>query len=172
MHGRRLFGVKCSGCGVGFDNINLVMRARDRVYHVHCFRCITCQCRLVSGDEFALRADDCALVCRQHYDHEADVTVATQLQVPASSTSLTPANSDLLCVVEPRPPAAVQDSTRDVSDEMNVEDSEVTAAARCGGSVKASRGGTTRSPSCTKHISVNDNNKVKHKLTPGCTAAG
>ena len=104
--------MKCSGCGVGFDNINLVMRARDRVYHVECFRCVTCQCRLESGDEFALRADDCALVCRQHFDHDADVTAAAQLPVPASSSSLTPANSDLLRVVEPRPPPPVHEHVR------------------------------------------------------------
>ena len=60
-----------------------------------------------------------------------------------------------------------------MSDEMNVEDSEVT---RCSGSVKATSGGTTRTPSCTKHVCTSsvsdDNNKVKHKLTHGSSAAG
>lgn len=65
----RLFSVKCSRCGIGFDRNQLVMRApRERVYHVDCFRCIVCQTRLVSGSEFALRPSDSEIVCRSDYD--------------------------------------------------------------------------------------------------------
>jgi hypothetical protein len=46
---------------------DLVMRARDRIYHVDCFRCAVCERQLSSGDEFALTADD-SLCCRADLD--------------------------------------------------------------------------------------------------------
>jgi LIM domain len=71
----RLFGVKCSRCGLDFDRNQLVMRARDRVYHVECFRCVVCQLLLVPGSEFALRPVDSGLVCRTDYDAICDVAM-------------------------------------------------------------------------------------------------
>ncbi|KAM7406349.1 hypothetical protein PAMP_000731 [Pampus punctatissimus] len=35
----RLFGIKCAKCNLGFSSSDLVMRARDNVYHIECFRC-------------------------------------------------------------------------------------------------------------------------------------
>lgn len=52
-----LFGTKCNKCGLGFTSTDLVMRARNRIYHTECFRCIACNRQLVSGDEFALNED-------------------------------------------------------------------------------------------------------------------
>jgi hypothetical protein len=43
------------------------MRARNKIYHIDCFRCVTCCRQLVPGDEFCLRADD-GLVCKADYD--------------------------------------------------------------------------------------------------------
>jgi len=60
------------------------MRARDRIYHVDCFRCVACQRRLVSGDEFAVRRVDGRLVCRDHWDHDGDAAAA--VRSPSSST--------------------------------------------------------------------------------------
>lgn len=61
--------MKCSGCGGDFDRSDLVMRARERIYHVSCFRCSTCARPLAPGDEFALR--DGVLLCR----HDNDVVL-------------------------------------------------------------------------------------------------
>lgn len=42
------------------------MRARAKVYHVECFRCVACSRQLIPGDEFALRED--GLFCRADHD--------------------------------------------------------------------------------------------------------
>lgn len=43
------------------------MRAKNNIYHMDCFSCVSCGRQLVPGDEFALRDD--GLLCRA--DHEA-----------------------------------------------------------------------------------------------------
>lgn len=42
------------------------MRARDDVYHVHCFTCASCSVRLAKGDHFGVR--DGLIYCRPHYE--------------------------------------------------------------------------------------------------------
>lgn len=42
------------------------MRARAKVYHIECFRCVACSRQLIPGDEFALRED--GLFCRADHD--------------------------------------------------------------------------------------------------------
>nr|XP_033776746.1 insulin gene enhancer protein ISL-2 isoform X2 [Geotrypetes seraphini] len=58
----RLFGIKCTKCKMAFSSSDLVMRARDSVYHIECFRCSVCTRQLLPGDEFSLR--DHELLCR------------------------------------------------------------------------------------------------------------
>ncbi|XP_072554517.1 insulin gene enhancer protein isl-2a [Paramormyrops kingsleyae] len=58
----RLFGIKCFKCNLGFSSSDLVMRARDNVYHIECFRCSVCSRQLLPGDEFSLRDEE--LLCR------------------------------------------------------------------------------------------------------------
>jgi len=41
------------------------MKAKSKVFHVNCFRCMTCQKQLLPGEEFALRDD--GLLCRADY---------------------------------------------------------------------------------------------------------
>ena len=62
----RLFGAKCAKCSLGFSKNDFVMRARNKVYHIDCFRCVACSRQLIPGDEFALRDD--GLFCKA--DHE------------------------------------------------------------------------------------------------------
>jgi hypothetical protein len=33
------------------------MRAKNKIFHLECFRCVACDKQLVPGDEFALRPD-------------------------------------------------------------------------------------------------------------------
>uniref|UniRef100_A0A8C1DJC7 ISL LIM homeobox 2a n=2 Tax=Cyprinus carpio TaxID=7962 RepID=A0A8C1DJC7_CYPCA len=58
----RLFRIKCAKCNIGFCSSDLVMRARDNVYHMECFRCSVCSRHLLPGDEFSLRDEE--LLCR------------------------------------------------------------------------------------------------------------
>ncbi|KAK3717876.1 hypothetical protein QZH41_014875, partial [Actinostola sp. cb2023] len=62
----RLFGTKCAKCLQNFSKNDFVMRARNKIYHIDCFRCVACSRQLVPGDEFALRED--GLFCKE--DHE------------------------------------------------------------------------------------------------------
>lgn len=62
----RLYGIKCSKCNIGFSKNDFVMRARSKVYHIECFRCVACSRQLIPGDEFALRED--GLFCRADHD--------------------------------------------------------------------------------------------------------
>ncbi|XP_043213226.1 insulin gene enhancer protein isl-1-like [Amphibalanus amphitrite] len=64
----RLFGTKCEKCGDGFRKTDFVMRAKDKIYHVECFRCALCERQLVPGDEFALTEH--GLFCKD--DHQTD----------------------------------------------------------------------------------------------------
>ncbi|XP_032886821.1 insulin gene enhancer protein ISL-1 isoform X1 [Amblyraja radiata] len=62
----RLYGTKCAKCNIGFSKNDFVMRARNKVYHIDCFRCVACSRQLIPGDEFALRED--GLFCRADHD--------------------------------------------------------------------------------------------------------
>ncbi|GBN62997.1 LIM/homeobox protein Lhx9 [Araneus ventricosus] len=63
----RLFAVKrCARCQRGIFANELVMRARDLVYHLHCFTCAWCNTALTQGDYFGLR--DNLVYCRGHYE--------------------------------------------------------------------------------------------------------
>lgn len=59
----RLFAVsRCSRCRAGISASELVMRARDLVYHVACFTCASCGTPLNKGDHFGQR--DGLVYCR------------------------------------------------------------------------------------------------------------
>lgn len=62
----RLFGARCAKCAIAFSKSDLVMRARECIYHLDCFRCMACSRQLVPGDEFALRDD--GLYCKADFE--------------------------------------------------------------------------------------------------------
>ncbi|XP_026331887.1 LIM/homeobox protein Lhx2-like [Hyposmocoma kahamanoa] len=63
----RLFCVKrCARCGNGITANELVMRARELVYHLTCFTCVACGTLLSKGDVFGMRGG--MVYCRPHYD--------------------------------------------------------------------------------------------------------
>ena len=64
----RLFGTKCEKCTRSFGASDFVMRAKNKIFHLECFRCVACDKQLVPGDEFALRPD--GLFCKE--DHHAN----------------------------------------------------------------------------------------------------
>ncbi|XP_063546940.1 protein apterous-like isoform X1 [Cydia strobilella] len=63
----RLYGSKrCARCNTPISASELVMRARDLVFHVPCFSCALCSTLLTKGDTFGIR--DSAVYCRLHYE--------------------------------------------------------------------------------------------------------
>ena len=61
----RLFGAKCDKCGHTFGKSDYVMRARNRIFHLDCFKCIACERQLIPGDSYALKDD--GLYCNEHH---------------------------------------------------------------------------------------------------------
>ncbi|XP_051484268.1 insulin gene enhancer protein ISL-2 [Apus apus] len=97
----RLFGVKCAQCRAAFSSSDLVMRARDHVYHLECFRCAACGRQLLPGDQFCLRERD--LLCRADHGPPPDGTAARR---PSSPALPPPAAAPHLAEPVPgRPPA-------------------------------------------------------------------
>ncbi|XP_057371603.1 LIM/homeobox protein Lhx2-like [Daphnia carinata] len=63
----RLFGVRrCNRCCLPLGSNELVMRARDAVFHLACFTCAACNQPLTKGDIFGMR--DGIVYCRLHYE--------------------------------------------------------------------------------------------------------
>ena len=44
------------------------MRAKNKIFHLECFRCVACQKQLIPGEEFALQ-DDGTLFCKEDTRH-------------------------------------------------------------------------------------------------------
>ncbi|KAM4021363.1 LIM/homeobox protein Lhx3 [Anomaloglossus baeobatrachus] len=61
------FGTKCAACQQGIPPTQVVRRAQEYVYHLHCFSCIVCKRQLATGDEFYLM-EDSRLVCKADYE--------------------------------------------------------------------------------------------------------
>lgn len=64
---KRRFGTKCAACQQGIPPTQVVRRAQDFVYHLHCFACIVCKRQLATGDEYYLM-EDSRLVCKADYE--------------------------------------------------------------------------------------------------------
>ncbi|XP_025113346.1 LIM/homeobox protein Lhx9-like [Pomacea canaliculata] len=63
---RRFAMKRCSRCHQGISANELVMRARDQVFHLMCFSCTACHRTLTPGEEFGLR--DNQVYCRTDYE--------------------------------------------------------------------------------------------------------
>lgn len=63
----RLFGMKrCARCQATILSSELVMRAKELVFHVHCFSCEVCNAILTKGDQFGMR--NRSVLCRLHFE--------------------------------------------------------------------------------------------------------
>ncbi|XP_013858411.1 LIM homeobox transcription factor 1-alpha isoform X2 [Austrofundulus limnaeus] len=63
-----LFAVHCGGCEGTVSPAELVMRAGATVFHLRCFTCSVCSCRLQPGDSCVLR--DGRLLCAREDYHQ------------------------------------------------------------------------------------------------------
>ena len=57
---------RCARCQTGISAHELVMRAREFVYHLGCFTCGSCNKALTTGDYFGMK--DSMIYCRNHYE--------------------------------------------------------------------------------------------------------
>ncbi|KAH3794155.1 LIM/homeobox protein Lhx9-like [Dreissena polymorpha] len=64
---RRFSLRRCFRCHIGISSTELVMRSRDRYYHVECFTCVTCHRPLIPGDTYGVHDDQ--VFCQEDYDH-------------------------------------------------------------------------------------------------------
>lgn len=63
-----LFVVRCGGCAEAISPTELVMRAGAAVFHLRCFTCSVCSCRLQTGDRCVLREG--RLLCAREDYHQ------------------------------------------------------------------------------------------------------
>uniref|UniRef100_A0A667YG89 LIM homeobox transcription factor 1, alpha n=1 Tax=Myripristis murdjan TaxID=586833 RepID=A0A667YG89_9TELE len=63
-----LFAVRCGGCAEAISPAELVMRAGAAVFHLRCFTCSVCSCRLQTGDCCVLREGQ--LLCAREDYHQ------------------------------------------------------------------------------------------------------
>ncbi|XP_076009651.1 LIM homeobox transcription factor 1-alpha [Genypterus blacodes] len=63
-----LFAVRCGGCAAAISPADLVMRAGAAVFHLRCFTCSICSCRLQTGDRCVLREGQ--LLCAREDYHQ------------------------------------------------------------------------------------------------------
>ncbi|XP_062237790.1 LIM/homeobox protein Lhx2b [Platichthys flesus] len=63
---RRFSVQRCARCHLGISASEMVMRARDLVYHLNCFTCTTCSKMLSTGDHFGMK--DSLVYCRLHFE--------------------------------------------------------------------------------------------------------
>lgn len=66
----RIFSLRrCARCGSGISSTELIMRAKDLVFHLGCFSCVLCSKNLSTGDMASVREN--LLICGDHF--EADL---------------------------------------------------------------------------------------------------
>lgn len=84
-HPPSLFAVRCGGCAEAISPAELVMRAGSAVFHLRCFTCRVCSCRLQTGDRCVLREGQ--LLCAREDFHRC-----------AASQSSSDTGTGLFCV--------------------------------------------------------------------------
>ena len=90
----RIYSVnKCARCLLEIQPSDLVMKARQFLFHVDCFRCDTCNLPLKKGDLFGMYDDH--LYCRIHYEMASSDLAASAVAPPhAPVTSTGPFTPD------------------------------------------------------------------------------
>ncbi|CAJ0967923.1 unnamed protein product [Ranitomeya imitator] len=63
---RRFSVQRCARCHLGISASEMVMRARESVYHLSCFTCTTCNKTLSTGDHFGMKEN--LVYCRAHFE--------------------------------------------------------------------------------------------------------
>ncbi|XP_067057321.1 insulin gene enhancer protein ISL-1-like isoform X1 [Acropora muricata] len=101
----RLFGTKCAKCSRSVTKNDFVMRAKNQIYHIECFRCLACSRQLVPGDEYVLREPD-GLFCKE--DNEIVERAAQTAHARASQRSSSQSSTHSSVPAEESPTTARQ----------------------------------------------------------------
>ncbi|CAB1321775.1 unnamed protein product [Coregonus sp. 'balchen'] len=90
---RRFSVQRCARCHLGISASEMVMRARDLVYHLNCFTCTSCNKMLTTGDHFGMK--DSLVYCRLHFENLIQGEYQTHFNHAdvASHKGLGPANA-------------------------------------------------------------------------------
>lgn len=109
---RRLFGTKCSTCKQDIAANELVMRALQNVYHLHCFKCDECGRNFEKGDEFGLK--DNRLYCKDDlHGIKREKGSISDSTVASDRSELSPAPSDISCDTKsPKRPRTILTSSQ------------------------------------------------------------
>ncbi|XP_070552361.1 LIM domain only protein 3-like isoform X2 [Ptychodera flava] len=80
----RLFGTTgyCAACAKVIPAFEMVMRARENVYHLECFACQQCNHRFCVGDKFYLRNNK--ILCEDDYEEVMMMTMGAYYKPPVS----------------------------------------------------------------------------------------
>ncbi|RNA43173.1 LIM homeobox Lhx2 isoform X2, partial [Brachionus plicatilis] len=90
------FPRKCNNCFQAINPNEFVMRSRQFIFHLNCFKCMVCERQLNTGEEYGINCKDGSIYCRVHYspvgDNEAGFDYMSSLPPtpgisPASQTS-------------------------------------------------------------------------------------
>lgn len=71
---------RCARCQAAILSSELVMRARELVFHVRCFSCAICAVPLTKGDTFGMRNG--VVLCRSDYEMGAEMHPSQSPPVP------------------------------------------------------------------------------------------
>ncbi|XP_069093350.1 LIM/homeobox protein Lhx9-like isoform X1 [Pleurodeles waltl] len=95
---RRFSVNRCAKCHAGIASSEMVMKAREAVYHVGCFSCLHCGVALRTGDLFGLREGE--LYCHRHCQ-----AMGPEEEQEQEETDLGPPTDSGLLVTDRLPPA-------------------------------------------------------------------
>lgn len=73
----RKFSKRCARCNRVLTAKELVMRAKDLIYHLTCFNCIICGVSLNPGEYFGLSTNG-YIYCRSHYEPLLYTSLSTE----------------------------------------------------------------------------------------------
>ncbi|XP_074601328.1 LIM/homeobox protein Lhx1-like [Brevipalpus obovatus] len=94
----RRFGTKCTGCCQVILPAEFVRWARDKPYHMNCFKCMVCHKEVSTGDELYVTEDN-RIFCKKDY-HTRHHSQGIKLESPSSldldDSIISPSESDQL----------------------------------------------------------------------------
>ncbi|CAF0859419.1 unnamed protein product [Brachionus calyciflorus] len=61
------FPRKCNNCFQSISPNEFIMRSRQYIFHLNCFKCIICERQLNTGEEYGINSKDGSIYCRIHY---------------------------------------------------------------------------------------------------------
>lgn len=125
----RRFGTKCSGCNIGMCPEDLVRKAINKVYHVHCFVCSVCRRQLDTGEQLYLVQGE-KFLCERDYIQSTQVSSVTQSMTTVMNSS-NPVSTSITTHVPSQPHSVVANNIPSISmGSMKMTDHQASAEAR------------------------------------------